>query len=243
VEVLRNAGSSRAVLSVWHVGSLTIVPLVGNGITDDRGEIEGVHISSGTVSGKVLSISTATLGHVVSEDAALGNGLSIASKSGVPDQSISGVVSTVLVVVEESSRLVVSWLSIGSSLSSGNLDDWGGLNNWGGSLSCGFRSWSNGSWLWLGNWDDSRGWGRWWWRRGRGRWLWRRRGLRLVVSKDGVLDDDGGVGGDCREWLTSSHGNVHDISDDVGNVGLLVHSLVLNWRGNGDGSTEDSEDS
>lgn len=64
-----------------------------------------------------------------------------------------------------------------------------------------------------------------------------------MVSEDSVLDNDGGVGGDCGEWLTSSHGNVHDISDDVGNVGLLVHSLVLDWRRNSDGGTEDSEDS
>lgn len=62
MEVLRNAGSSRAVLSVGHVGSLTIVPLVGNGITDDSGEVDGTHISSGTVSGEVLSVSTTTLG-------------------------------------------------------------------------------------------------------------------------------------------------------------------------------------
>lgn len=62
-----------------------------------------------------------------------------------------------------------------------------------------------------------------------------------MVSVDGVLDDDGGVRDGGRGKITSSHGNVDDISDDVGDVGLLVHSLV-DWRSNGDSRTEESED-
>lgn len=62
MEVLRNAGNSWVVLSVRHVGSLTIVPLVGDSIGDNGCQVDGSHISSGTVGGKVLSVSTATLG-------------------------------------------------------------------------------------------------------------------------------------------------------------------------------------
>lgn len=178
----------------------------------------------------------------MSKDTAGGNGLSVAGKSGVPDQCVSGVVGTMLVVMEQSGGLVVSWLSIGSNWSCGNLDGWGGLDNRGGSLSGGFRSWGN-SRLWLWDRDDSGGWRGWWWRRGcRGRLS---RALWLVLSVDGVLDDDGGVGDGRRDWgkITSSHSHVDDVGNDVGDIGLLVHSLVLDWRSNGDGGTEDSEDS
>lgn len=51
----------------------------------------------------------------MSKDTALGDGLSIASKSGVPGQLAGSVVGTVLVVVVQSSGLVVGWLSGGGS--------------------------------------------------------------------------------------------------------------------------------
>ena len=63
-----------------------------------------------------------------------------------------------------------------------------------------------------------------------------------MVRIDGVLDGDGGIGGGRgRKRLTSSHGHIDDISDDIGDIGLLVHSLV-SWSSHGDSGTDESED-
>lgn len=64
VEVLRDARNRGGVLSVRHVGSLPIVPLVGDGIGNDGGEINGGHVGSGSVGRKILSVSSAALGPV-----------------------------------------------------------------------------------------------------------------------------------------------------------------------------------
>ncbi len=64
VEELGNVLNGWAVLSVRNIGCLTVVPLVGDGISDQGSGIQRCDITSGAISGKVLAISTTTLGPI-----------------------------------------------------------------------------------------------------------------------------------------------------------------------------------
>jgi hypothetical protein len=64
VEVLRDAGNRGRVLSIRHVGSLAIVPLVGDGIGNDVVEINRGHVGSGSVGRKILTVSATALSPV-----------------------------------------------------------------------------------------------------------------------------------------------------------------------------------
>lgn len=50
-----------AVYSPRHVGSLTVVPHVGDGIGERRGEITGVNVATLLIGGEVLAVSPITL--------------------------------------------------------------------------------------------------------------------------------------------------------------------------------------
>lgn len=107
--------------------NLIVVPLVGD-TTASRLELEVIDIASGAPAGKVLAVVAIALGpimrldfiypfsnvhsqivhlHVVSENAALGNGLGISGKSSIPSQIGSGVVGTVNVVLVDNDGAVV----------------------------------------------------------------------------------------------------------------------------------------
>lgn len=119
------AGDIWGINTIRHVGSFTIVPLIGDGISD--GTVVGSNTKVGrTISCKVLTISTATLVplgllvlaysdrevclHVVSKHTGVGSRKGSSRKVRAPGQGASSVVSTVLVVVPESNALVVSRL-------------------------------------------------------------------------------------------------------------------------------------
>lgn len=106
---------------------LIVVPLVSD-TTASRLELQVIDIASGAPGGKVLAVATTALGpiirldfiypfqnvhsqiihlHVVSENAALSNGLGISGKSSIPSQIGSRVVGTVNVVLVDNNRAVV----------------------------------------------------------------------------------------------------------------------------------------